>query len=329
MIQVQHAVSGQWSRSGYTPPSLPTIFGFNTNEGDTFNQTLAGRQSWWGRAPMVRRYNSNFVPASWPVSNAVFPEGRISYSFKADASGSFTIAGLAAGNGNARFRSFIESIPAGKTVYLTYYHEVNDDIREGRITPAQFKATYGHLYGQLQAARAANSLAAGTTVKLCANFMAYRLTDRPTYFDDSWVPSHSQMDLLTFDIYGNPGELGASSTGSNTYGTATGPGYGTRYPLPSVRAQPMFDIIRRLGWAQKWGILEVNTPARSWDSNEASRARWFKDMYDLFLAQPYKPEVVLLWEAPSGVNWDQSFGRVAGSPNASVNALAPYIKGSP
>jgi len=136
------------------------------------------------------------------------------------------------------------------------------------------------------------------------------------------------MDLMTWDVYGNPGQQ-TSSTGSNIYGTATGNGLGTTYPLPAARFQDVFDIINRTGWAQHWGILEVNAPDRDWDFNESARARWLTDTYNYLLSRPYKPELVLLWEAPSGANWDQRFGRQSGSPTACVNALAPFIRSSP
>jgi hypothetical protein len=272
---------------------------------------------------MVRRYHSGMVPATFAQSSATNPELRFAVSFKPD--GSYPIATLASGGGNSRMVSWLQSIPANTYVAWTFFHEPNDEIRGGTLNVTQFK----QVYTQMRAALNSATLASGVTVKIAPCFMAYRLTDTPTYWSDSWVPATADMDLLTFDAYGNPGEGGATSSGSNTYGAATGSGYGTKYPLPSVRFQPMFDIINRLGWAQHWGILEVDSPARSWDVNETARARWFKDTNDLFLTQPYPPEIVLLWEAPSGVNWDQSFGRLSGSATPLVNALAPYIQGSP
>lgn len=304
-------------------PQAPTaIFGFNTNEGDGFNQTIEGRQAWWsGRAPCVRRYYPGMLPATFGQTTATCPEKRLSVSFKPDST--FTAASLATGGGNARLLSWLQSIPAGWTVYLTYYHEVNDDIRTGAITAANFKNAYAQFMPVISGA----SLAANVTVRLCANFMAYNLNDTTgTYWSDSWIPAHGDMNLLTFDIYGNPGQQ-TSSTGSNTYGKATGASYGSTYPLPSARFQSMFDILDRTGWATTWGILEINSPARSWDTSETARARWLVDSFELCLARPTRPELVLLWEAPSGVNWDQSFGR-NGNVSAGVEALRPYIEGS-
>ena len=41
-------------------------------------------------------------------------------------------------------------------------------------------------------------------------------------------------------------------------------------------------------------------------------------MIEHLLAQPTPPYMILLWEAPSGVNWDQEYGRVSGSYTAVV-----------
>lgn len=306
------------------PPAGTTIFGFNTNEKDTFEQTIAGRKAWWSnRAPCVRRYHSGMLPATFAQTVAQCPEKRTSVSFK--PSTGFSAAQLAAGGGNTRLRQWLESIPPGWKVWLTYYHEPNDDFQNGRITPAQFTQAYAQFYPVIQSA----ALATGVEVKLCANFMAYQLT---SVFSDSWVPAHGTMDLLTFDIYGNPGN-NTSASGTNKYGTATGSGYGTTYPDVVARCRDMFAVIRRLGWQEHWGVLEVNTPARTWDTDESSRALWLTDIYEYFLNPPLPngapPEIVLLWEAPSGVNWDQAFGRTSGNPLVCADALAPYIEGTP
>jgi len=293
----------------YTPPvNVVTLFGYNTNDTDS---PLSERLAWWNnRAPVVRRYTGAMLPATFNVSLAQAPEKRLSYSFKFEGSGDFTPAGLAAGSGNARIKSWVESIPEGWTVYLTYMHEVNDDIREGRITSAQFTGAYDQFYPVIKSA----SLKPGVTVKLAANFMSYMMTD-PAYFSDSWVPGHNSMDLLTFDIYGNPGHFTTQ---------VTGPALGTSYPNPQTRAADMFAVIDRLGWGEHWGILEYNTPKRDWDTDEQARTDWLVQMTEMFLARPAKPEICLIWEAPSGVNWNQAF--VTQKP---VDALRTYIVGTP
>jgi hypothetical protein len=345
-IEVQHAIGGLLARygrgggaggggsgGGSTPtPQTATIFGFNTNESDGFDQTVAGRQAWFsGRAPCVRRYSG----ARWNLNNGVFPfttstapEKRISYSTKADSSGTYSKSGIAAGNGNSMLRDWLESIPAGWAVWLTYYHEPNDDFRDGSLSVTHFRDAHEQFRTTIDSA----ALQTGVTVKLTPNFMAYNVHDTPTFFSDSWVPPVGVADLLTFDLYGNPGEF-TSQTTANTYGAPTGAAYGTTYPLVANRMADTFAAIERNGFADHWGLLEFNTPARDWDTTESNRAQWFTDALAHIMAPPMTgavpPEIVLLWEAPSGVNWDQRFGRVSGNALTCANIWKPYMTSTP
>lgn len=299
-----------------------TLFGFNTNQSDS---PLSERLGWFeGRAPCVRRYYGDVLPATFEQTTAICPERRLSISFK--DGGGFTAAQIAAGGFNARFKQWLESIPAGWTVYVTYYHESNDDIinfltnrnpNKPKLDPAHFVGAYAQLYPVIQEA----TLRAGVVVKLCANFMAFQMTaTTSTTWNDAWVPPPGTMDLCTIDLYGNPGQ--------NT-SQVTGPGYGTSYPDPVVRSAAMFAMLKRTGWEQHWGILEVNAPARDWDGDESARAAWHVAILNYWLGRTYPPEICLLWEAPSGVNWDQSYGRVSGDPLTVANAVKPYITSVP
>lgn len=313
---VRSGVTGNFSAVVRSTPSslvVKTLFGYNTNQSDS---PLSERLAWWNnRAPCVRRYYKGPLPAQFEQTTAIAPEKRLSISFK--PGGVFDAAAMASGAFNDMLRRWLESIPAGWTVYLSYLHEVNDDIKKGRLTGAQFVNAYKQFMPVIQDA----ALRTGVVVKLCANFMAYQLTATTTAtWSDAWVPPPGAMDLCTFDIYGNPGV--------NTQ-QVTGPGYGTDYPDPAIRAASMFGVLRRTGWLQHWGILELNTPARDWDTNESQRAAWLKAMTDHLLGQPTPPEILLFWEAPSGINWDQSFGRVSGNPLTCANAVAPYLYSVP
>ena len=141
------------------------------------------------------------------------------------------------------------------------------------------------------------------------------------------MPPPGVADLLTFDIYGNPGSFTTPVTGQ---------GYGTSYPNITTRFRDMFAAIERNGFAAHWGILELNTPARDWDTDpigEAKRRDWMVAAIEHCLNPPMTghipPEILLPWEAPSGVNWRQDFGRVGGNPRTVANAIAPYIVGTP
>jgi hypothetical protein len=335
-------------------PPISTIFGYNTNDdGAPLSSRLV---KWDNRAPCVRRYNSSFLSSgTFNITTAVAPEKRVAYSFKANSSGSYTKAGLAAGNGNDRLTSWCESIPPNTTVYLTYYHEVNDDIREGGITVAQYRDAYE----QFRIAIDAATLQSGVTVKLASNFMAYRVADTPNYFSDSWVPPLGVADLMTFDLYLNPGHFTTTLLTPNC-SFAEGGEYGTSFPNTVTRWRDTLEAIVRNGFKDAYGVLEYNTPPRDWDGpanpdyacgtnkrlryqggrsvsghnsthTEVERAAALVAGVEYLLSQPTilgqqlsLPDVFLFWEHPEGTNWNQKFYH-----NNVWNALKPYIINTP
>jgi hypothetical protein len=332
-------------------PSGTTIFGFNTAEDAPLSSRLA---KWNNRAPCVRRYNSSFLDsASFPITTAIAPEKRVSYSVKVNNSGPYTMSGLGSGAGNSMLTDWCEDIPPNWTVYLTFYHEPNDDIRAGNFTATQFR----NVYSQFRTAIDNATLQSGVTVELVSNFMAYRVADTPTYFDDSWVPP--EADIMTFDLYYNPGHFTTQVLAPNC-SFSSGAEYGASFPSHTTRWRDTFEAIVRNGYKDRWGVLEFNGPPRDWDGpanpdyvcgtdkrkryqggrtasghntsgTEVERAAALKGGVDLCLSQPTvlgqkmaKPEIFLFWEHPAGVNWNQKFYH-----DNVWNALKPYIVGTP
>lgn len=352
-VEVTHGPLG-YNRPAPAPPPPPpaktTIFGYNTNENGA---PLSSRLSRWNnRAPCVRRYNGSWLTSgAFNLTTAIYPEKRAAYSVKANGSGPYTIAGLASGAGNSMLTDWCESAPANWKVWFTYYHEVNDDIRENRLTTAQFR----NAYDQFRTAIDNATLAPGVEIKLTPNFMAYRVADQGSgpdadncYFHDQWVPDRDVADVLTFDLYGNPGHFTTQVLGAK---------YGTSFPNVATRWRDTFEAIERNGFADRWGILECNTPPRDYDGpvnpaynstgtqvqqyqggktaaghnathTEVERTKWLVDSAKLSQAPPMAgsvpADVFLFWEHPEGVNWNQKFydDRV-------WNALNPYIVGTP
>jgi hypothetical protein len=327
------------------PPTINTIIGINNKPDMAFKKSKLD-----DRFPCARVYNDSFLPATFDVTLAQAPEKRVSYSFK-NAGAPFGFDGLASGNGNARLRSWCLSIPAGWTVYLTYYHEVNDNINAGQLTGAQYTAAYGQFMGVIKNLRDNNLLNAGVTLRLCPNYMSYQLgAPNSAHWKDSWIPTQDQCDLVTFDIYGNPGQN--TPSGTNKYGSSVFPHtkYDSVYPIVEDRFRLMFDILERTGWAQHWGILELNTPPRNWDGplnpdynpngpqneqyrgtagkTEAGRTQWLIDATEHCLAPPMTngapPEILLYWEHPLGANWNQKFFT-----DNTWNAIKTYVTRTP
>jgi hypothetical protein len=317
---------------------VATYFGFNsatnTSAGDRSIDSMTGKKGQFsGRAPVVRVYipaatglTPNFTPTT-----ATCPEKRVVISFK--AGGNWTEAELASGAAIADMVSFLEDIPAGWVVFWVYHHEPNSS-GGMEVNPTNFVNTYKYM---MQAKNSA-TLAAGVKVYITACFMDYQTAGGMNYpvktstWDDAWVPPKgTHCDILAMDAYGNPGQ-NTSPSGSNAYGgPATGTMYDTTYPVPSIRYSNMFDLIERNGYADSWGILEVNTPLRNWDTNEVGRKKWHTDTLALFLAGGgmtggTPPKVCLLWEGVSGANWNQGFGQ---NTHAAKNGhYSPYTDGT-
>ena len=285
------------------PPPNGTIYGYNYNS-DTSFQTIAGRKAkFGGRNPCPRIYTgSNGHPTSF--SAAVADEKRVSWSFKAGGGQSTSYLASTAARDD-RYVPWLLDIPNGWEVFWTYHHEPNS-ATGFELPVADFRGTYTRmLQAKAQVQSTLNSR--NVVVHVTANLMAYQVG--VGIWSNQWVPD---CDILTWDSYHNPGNF-TSSTGSNKYGAATGNRYGSTYALPAQRFAPMFKVTQDTGYAASWGILELNGPMRDWDRNEAGRVAVHRDTLNMFadgggMTGGAAPKVVLLWEAPSGVNWVQGFG---------------------
>lgn len=326
--------------------SVTTIFGYNYNS-DTSLQTIAGRKAQFSnRVPCVRIYNGGRMPSTFSISANVAQEKRACYSFKDGGDA----AGLAAGNYNAAMISWLNAIPANWTIFWVFHHEPNNSSGTLEVNPTSFV----NIYRQMRTCLDVANLNSGVQVFITVNFMAQYLSASQGW-SDSWVPRKSDgVDILTWDGYFNPG-FNTSGSKPNIYGPTTaqggagvlGKGYDTTYPLPSERLQEMFQITDRTGYADSWGLLEVNGPLRNWDNDEQARARAQQDYIDLCLAPPMTgsvpPKIMLLWEGVSGANWDQAYGDnvSSASPGGTNHAYSnranspmwdvwyPYITGTP
>lgn len=355
-------ISADSAQVNVTPvPASPTKFGYNTKDGEA---PLSSRLVKWGnRAPIVRRYNSNFLSSgTFNLTTGVYPERHAAYSVKGESSGSYTNAGLAAGNGNTRLTDWLESIPSVSVgqkpwkVDLCFHHEVNSGT--GIEVPV---ATYLNVYDQFRTAIDNATLQSGVEVRLVTNFMAFMVGDGSTVgFDDSWIPDPSVCDLLTWDVYLNPGQNTTLVLTPNCP-NAGGAEYGASFPTPAARNHDWMAATIRTGYANKWGIWEFNGPPRDWDGpsnpdyvcgsvknlryqggrtapghdathTEVERAAALVAHVEYMLSQPTIagvgtmgiPDQFLFWENANGAQWNQKFFH-----DNVWDALAPYVVNSP
>jgi hypothetical protein len=264
------------------PPGSTPLCGVNVSSAGVY----ASRRADFGRIGVSRVFHEQGLPAKWTwAQDGLSDEKRVQVSFKTPP------ASLAEGAEDATIRSWLRSIPAGWTVWLTLWHEPGDELRDGGFSPAEFQAGWRRLSQLVRS----DTFAQDVTIYLTPVFGRY-LVDTASW-SDAWVPAPSDVDLLSWDIYGN------------ATGTA---GLNSPYPDVPELVDTCLRVTERLGF-QRWGVSEFNAPRRSWDAGESARVRWLEEFRSYCWSssrgvapQLEHPELFLLWEG-FGTNWDQNF----------------------
>ena len=265
-------------------PSDPELdYGVNADDAAEVDARLAT----FGAVGITRVFHGGMLPSTWSsTAEGASASMTTQVSFKTPASS------VASGEHDLALRSWMESIPAGWRVYLTYWHEPNDELLDGTMSPAAFRAAWS----RLSTLRDQVSLQPDVELSLVPVFMSY-LVDTPSGWSDAWVPSAGEVDLLSWDVYGNP---------------ATGTGLAGRYPDVASRLDPCLRVTSRLGFT-RWAVTEFNTPRRTWDVSEKARTAWLERFRRYAMGEGREvapelgpPEFLLLWEGV-GENWDQRF----------------------
>ncbi|MEJ7707307.1 MAG: hypothetical protein WKF82_08540 [Nocardioidaceae bacterium] len=266
-----------------------TRFGINASDAQAVDlrESLCG-----GSIGIARVFYAGMLPNRWnPSKEGASPQRECQVSFKADP------AAVAAGHYDREIVAWLNTIPSGWRVYLTYWHEPNDELREGRFTAGTYRAAWSRL-SHLAHQRA--RLKRHVVLRLVPVFMAYNIGN-PRYWSDAWVPRPTEVAFLSWDIYGNPSGGGGLS----------GP-----YSSAHKRINPCLRVTQRLGF-ERWGVSEFNTPTRTWDRDESARREWLNDFRKYALSQDRSvgrhlgaPRTMMLWEG-RGVNWNQTFQTAA------------------
>ncbi|MEJ7706372.1 MAG: hypothetical protein WKF82_03250 [Nocardioidaceae bacterium] len=233
-------------------PGAPqeTMYGINANDA----RVVTRKQALCGSIGVARTCYAGMLPATWdPSKEGASPQYKCHVSFKADP------AAVAAGQYDARIVGWLQSIPAGWRVYLTFWHEPNDELREGRFTATSFRAAWSRLSAVVHEV---TGLSEGVLVQPVPVFMGYQV-GLEGYWSDDWVPHPNEVAFLSWDIYGNP---------------AGGSGLSGGYPTPQSRIDPCLEATERIGFG-RWGVSEFNAPARTWDVDESARRTWLTNFH--------------------------------------------------
>ncbi len=248
---------------------------------------MATRLTSFGAVGITRVFYAGMLPLTWDLTReGASPDKATQVSFKAPP------AEVAAGVHDERLESWLASIPPGWRVYLTYWHEPNDELRNGAMSAADYRAAWSRL--SVLAGQA--SLQPDVVLSLVPVFMGY-LADTAWGWSDTWVPTPDEVAFLSWDVYGNP---------------EGGDGLDGTYPEVASTLDPCLRVTSRLGFT-KWAVTEFNTPRRTWDDTETDRTIWLEKFRRYALGEGRTvaaalgaPQFMLLWEG-QGTNWDQRF----------------------
>ncbi len=133
------ALKGVW----VTVTAPPTLFGFWAGA-DTVGSTESARanydrvKSYLGTPQVYRMFFPGSPGTNFVGSNADFgPPVVVSFKFRPQD--------VIAGSADATLRAWFASIPAGRQVWWSYFHEPENDIEAGAFTAEQYRAAWMHI----------------------------------------------------------------------------------------------------------------------------------------------------------------------------------------
>ena len=224
------------------------VFGINVRQGGAARINPLDRLADFGRIPWARTYYGlDGLPSVFNLTeaNAIAPEHRLQMSFK-------RLPGqILDGSYDARITSYLNSIPAGWIVGVTYWHEPNGELAgtPPTFSVADYKAAWYRVGGLIK-----NSTSAATLLPM-PNYTG----PRNASFDDSWVVNRASMpanSILTWDKYGNP------PPAIDGLPNLSLP-YRGLYRRPEDVFGETMNAAARLGWGDSWGISELNALRRN------------------------------------------------------------------
>ena len=172
----------------YASASPPLCGASFTSEstGETYQEALARVDGYYNGLEMARVFYSG-LPQNWP--GKLNTNGRpISVSFKA------TPQDVIDGKHDVAMRKWFAEAPKDRTTWWTFYHEPEDNIRDGHFTSAQFKQAFRHLSELADAA--GNPRLRATLILMGWTLDAGSNRDWLDYY-----PGREYVDVLGWDTY--------------------------------------------------------------------------------------------------------------------------------
>ncbi len=223
-----------------------TLFGVNAStQGQTLAQGIATIDKLFGPVPVVRHFSSG-LPFAWDSQQAAQLDGRtLVVSFKANPKR------ITSGSLDSFFRKWFATAPKDQTIYWSYFHEPEDNIRAGEFTAAQYRAAWRHLDRLEDKQRKPN---------LASTLILTEWTMDPKAKRDyrTYDAGHDVVDALAFDAYNGVWDP------QRDY-----------YERPRVLLGNIVRAMERDGRA--WGIAEIGSRVVPGDDG-TGRARWLTNI---------------------------------------------------
>ncbi|MDG6107223.1 hypothetical protein Daura_31350 [Dactylosporangium aurantiacum] len=169
--------------------STPTLFGASVYQpsGQTFTQALAAADGRYGTLPVLRVFYPG-APAAWTDTKLATPGRATVVSFKYDADT------VLAGTADAYLRSWFANAPRDRDIFWCFYHEPEDDIRDGAFTAASYRAAWQRIAGL--ADQAGNPRLFATTI-----LMDWTVDPKSGRNWRDYYPGPAYVDVMAWDVY--------------------------------------------------------------------------------------------------------------------------------
>lgn len=166
-------------------PDSPILWGssvwVNWAQGETKEVAYQRVKTAFGQHDILRQYETDPVWPSW-----IPKEATVQISFKINP------AEVLNGSKDAVLTTFFEAMSSNKKVYWTYFHEPEDDIKEGAFTAEQYRNAFDYIINLQKSLNKPNLVPT-----LC--LMSYSLTPESNRNWRDYLPT--KVELLSWDGY--------------------------------------------------------------------------------------------------------------------------------
>ncbi|MEQ4305660.1 DNRLRE domain-containing protein [Plantactinospora sp. B6F1] len=275
----EHGADGPAVVLSYTSVSGTTLCGasFARENGESWAGALAREDSLFNGLEAVRFFHGS-VPPAWPGPLDVGDRTFV-VSFKGNA------RDHAAGVHDAHMRQWFASAPRDRDIYWIYYHEPEDNIRDGEFTAAEYRAAWRHI--KALADEAGNPRLHATQVLMQWTLVAESGRNWRDYY-----PGDGVLDVLAWDVY--------------NYDSTAAKG---RYLAPATLLDPVLAANASVGLP--FGVAEMGSHIAAGD-NGSGRAAWVTAMNDYLAANGS------LWNLWFDLDWSTGDYRLRDSAGAAV-----------